>query len=189
MTPRSRTNPAAVVVVLAASLFFEGRARAAEYQMSVAAGGLASSWRADGSANGALKLGFRFADIVGVYALGRVGYGTVDERMLTMLQLGGQLWLHAGPVRPYARLGLIHAHEETMASVKAEPFGALFGVGDGIRHRAGGELALGLDWPFHESGSLQWFAGGEAAMTWFPDPRGPNIYGGGSLSLGFNYKL
>jgi hypothetical protein len=164
-------------------------ARAADFQTNVALGGGSSVWRGDPDGFGSLRLGLRFADIAGVYALGRVGYGAVDERMLTTVEIGGQLWLHAGPTRPYLRLGLVHAHEETMASVKQEPAGTLFGIGDGIRHRGGGEAALGLDYAFSKKKSFDWLVGGEVIADLFPDQKGPKLYVGGAATIGINYAL
>lgn len=165
-------------------------ARATDFTMDGSGGGQLSTWRGDVSAFGSLKLGLRFADLAGPYLLGRVGYGTVDERMLTTIQLGAQLWLKFGKVRPYVRLGIEHSHEETLAEVRIEPGGALFGIGDGIRHRAGGELGLGFDVPFHEAKSVQWFVGGDALASLYPDgTKGPVLYGGVAARLGFNYKL
>ncbi len=76
-----------------------------------------------------------------------------------------------------------------MSSVADEPFGALFGVGDGIRHRAGLDGGLGVDIPFQKEKSWEFHARVEALFTGFPDPRGPGIYAGGTLGLGFNYGL
>jgi hypothetical protein len=109
--------------------------------------------------------------------------------MLTFLSLGVQAWARIGKVRPFARFGLVHQHEETMSSVADEPFGALFGVGDGIRHRAGLDGGLGVDIPFQKEKSWEFHARVEALFTGFPDPRGPGIYAGGTLGLGFNYAL
>lgn len=180
------TSVAAAAIALAAA---PSSASATELQVAVAAGGETSTWRSDAAAFGSLKLGVRFADLVGIYALGRLGYANVDERMLTLVELGGQLWGRLGPTRPFVRLALTHQHEETLASVKAEPGGAIFGVGDGIRHRAGGELGVGLDYVFKQTKSIGWFASGEGVFSLFPDPRGPVFYGGANVGLGFNYAL
>lgn len=164
-------------------------ARAGDLQLDVGAGGLASTWRGDGGAFGSLKLGYRFLDLVAPYFLGRLGYAAVDQRMLTLVSLGGQLWGRVGAARPYLRVGLVHQHEEPLVAVSADAFGALFGVGDGIRHRAGFEGALGVDFPVWKRGA--WTLKGlvEGMVTGYPDPRGPAIYGGGTAGLGFDYSL
>ena len=67
--------------------------------------------------------------------------------------------------------------------------GAIFGVGDGIRHRFGVEVGLGVDWNFVTVKRTTFFSGVEAFLHAFPDDRGPTFYGGGSLSVGLHYAL
>jgi hypothetical protein len=172
-----------------ASVLFATEARATDFQLALGASALGTDWEGDAAGYGSLKLGFRFVDIVGIYALGRSGYGAVDDRLLTQLSLGAQLWAHLGPVWPYARLGFLHQHEESLSVVAGDYGSALFGVGDGIRHRAGGELAIGLDVPFWQRDDLSLFAGGEACAFLFPDGIGPTVYAGASLSIGLSYEL
>jgi hypothetical protein len=83
----------------------------------------------------------------------------------------------------------VHQHEESADAIEADRWGALFGVGDGLRHRGGGEAAVGVDLPFHRDKAVEIFATVEGHADWFPDPRGPEWYGGGGLALGFNYFL
>jgi hypothetical protein len=160
-----------------------------EIQLALGLGGEGSSWRGDGAGFGTLQLSYRFRDLVAPYFLARVGYAAVDQRMLTFLSIGGQIWGRIGKVRPFARFGLVHQHEETMSSVADEPFGAIFGVGDGIRHRAGLDGGLGVDVPFIKQKAWEFHVRMELLLTGFPDPRGPAIYGGGTAGLGFNYAL
>lgn len=180
---------AVVLTLLAVTTSASREARAGDLQLDLGLGGEGSSWRNDGAGFGSLQLGYRFKDIVAPYFLARVGYGAVDQRMVTFLSIGLQAWARIGKVRPFARFGLVHQHEETMSSVADEPFGALFGVGDGIRHRAGLDGGLGVDIPFHEAKAWELHARVEALVTGFPDPRGPSIYAGAGLGLGFNYAL
>jgi hypothetical protein len=187
MTPRSIVLTA--FPVLAAFGACAADARATDFQAAVGANAYGTEWRGDAAAYGSLKLGFRFADLIGIYALGREGYGGVDDRMLTQVSLGAQIWATIGPTRPYVRLGFLHQHEESI-SVVADDYGsAMFGVGEGIRHRAGGELALGLDLPFWTRDDLSFFVGGEASACLFPGAPGPIIYAGAGLSLGLSYEL
>jgi hypothetical protein len=164
-------------------------ARAGEIQLSALAGGQGSSWRSDVSGFVGLRFGYRFKDIVAPYLMLRAGYANTDQRILELLQIGVQVWARIGPTRPYARFGLVHQHEEPWPAVKADTFGALFGVGDGIRHRGGFEGALGVDLPFAERKGFQFHATIEALLTGFPDVRGPGIYAGGVAGIGFNYGL
>lgn len=188
MTSPSRRRWVALLLSIS-SVLGPGTAAAGEVQVATGPGASASSWRGDGSVGQALKLGYRFADLVAIDTLTRVGYGTVDSRVLTYVSLGATLFGRLGRVRPYARLALVHQHEEPVSAVRADPFGALFGVGDGIRHRGGFGSSLGLDVPVYRNKQTELFFGADANGSWFPDPRGPQVYFGGALWAGLNYGL
>ncbi len=160
-------------------------------QRQIASGPAAqgSSWRGDAAIAQSLKLGFRFKELIAIDALTRLGYGIVDDRVLTYLSLGTTIYGRIGPVRPYGRLALVHQHEEPTSAVRNDPFGALFGVGDGIRHRGGVGSALGVDVIVAKGQSAQFVLGADMNGTWFPDPRGPAIYYGGGLWAGLDYTL
>jgi hypothetical protein len=164
-------------------------AGAHDFQLGLGMSGHGTEWRGDGGGYGSLKLGVRFIDLVGVYLEGREGYATVDQRMLTLVSLGAQVWGRLGITRPYARLGFLHQHEESLAVFTDDVGSALFGVGDGIRHRFGGELGLGLDVPFWTRKDLSFFVGVEARGAVFPDDLGPLVYAGGGLNVGMSYEL
>ena len=187
MRPRSLALPAAALS--ACLLLFPAGARAGEIQLRAAAGGEASSWLHDGSPILGIQFGYRFLDLVAPYFLARIGYGPTNQRVLEMIQIGAQIWARIGIARPYARFGVLHQHEEPWASVKADGIGALLGVGDGIRHRAGLEGALGVDIPFKQYKSWQFHATIEGIFTGIPDDKGPGIYAGGTVGLGFNFAL
>ena len=148
-----------------------------------------STWRGDPAGFAALKLGYRFKDFIAPYYLGRNGYAVVNDRTLTALQFGVQVWGRIGTVRPYVRLGGMHQHEESQQAVRADPGGALFGVGDGIRHRWGGEGALGFDWPFFHHEKFALVATVEAVGDYFGDQKGPGFYVFGAAGLGATYAL
>jgi hypothetical protein len=134
-------------------------------------------------------VGYCFGDLVAVDTVGRLGYGTVDDRVITYLSVGGTLYGRLGRVRPYVRLAVVHQHEEPMPGLRNDPFGAVFGVGDGIRHRGGLGSSLGLDVPVQRINSTEIVLGVDTSGVWFPDPRGPKLYAGGSLWLGLNFGL
>jgi hypothetical protein len=165
------------------------RASAGEVQVASGPGVYGSSWRGDGSFGQALRVGYRFGDVVAVDTVGRLGYGTVDDRVITYLSVGGTLYGRLGKVRPYVRLAVVHQHEEPMPGLRNDPFGAVFGVGDGIRHRGGFGSSLGLDVPVQRINSTEIVLGVDTSGVWFPDPRGPKLYAGGSLWLGLNFGL
>lgn len=193
---------AAVVFAFGFALLSVSRsAVAGDFQLAVGASGAATEWRGDVAVYSSLKLGYRFADLVGVYGMGRLGYGAVDDRMLTLLSFGAQVWGQIDAARPYARIGFAHQHEESLVVVRDDVGGALFGVGDGIRHRAGGEGAIGVEIPFADigrgasgavpsgRGRVQMFGALEGSALWLPNAQGPNVYGGGGVSLGMSYWL
>lgn len=164
-------------------------AEASEIQLSLGSAGTGSAWEGDGAAYGTGRLGFRIADIVAIYTLERFGYAAVDQRVLTFLSLGAQVYGRIGDLRPYGRIAAAHQHEESMAVVEEDPGGVLFGIGDGIRHRAGGELGAGADLPLLKEKSVEVVGSGELLMNYFPDPRGPSWYFGGAVALGINYDI
>lgn len=155
---------------------------------------MASTWRGDGALSGGLRIGVRFIDLFSIDFIGRLGYSTVDERSLTYFGLGGTIYGRLGPVRPFARIAVVHQHEETVAALKNDAAGALLGIGDGIRHRGGFTWALGADMPIGRlgragKGPAQIFVGFDALASVFPDPRGPSWYFGGGGWVGINYAL
>lgn len=165
-------------------------AHAAEVQLATGPSASASTWRGDGALSGALKIGMRYADVIAIDTLSRLGYANVDQRMLTYLSLGLSVYGRvAKDFRPFGRLALVHQHEEPVSNVRHDAFGALMGVGDGIRHRAGPSASIGVDWTVRREGNTEVVLGVDANTTWFPDPRGPELYVGGGLWLGVNHAL
>lgn len=190
---RELTQPfAAIAGALACALgltLTSPSARAAEVQLSMGAGGGGSDWRSDGAAFGTLKVGIRGWDVIAPYFLARLGYGSVDSRLLTMVSVGVQTWTRVGPLRPYVRAGFAHQHEEPLAYVSKNPWGAAFGVGDGIRHRAGADMAVGLDWPVKKWKRWDLYLALEGTTNWFTNSQGPSWFWGGGVAVGFNYTL
>jgi hypothetical protein len=189
LSNRHAVTRVALFLCLAGVLAMPTRAAAGEIQVATGPGAYASSWRTDATFGQALKVGYRFADLVAVDALGRLGYGTVDQRAITYLSVGGTLYGRLGPLRPYVRLAVVHQHEEPSPGVRADPYGTVFGVGDGIRHRAGFGSSLGVEYVVQKMKHLDLFVGLDTSGVWFPDPRGPKIYAGGALWLGLNFGL
>jgi hypothetical protein len=162
------------------------------HEVLAATGGgmLASTWRGDVAPYAPFWLGYRYKRLVALDLLTRLGYATVDQRMLTYISLGATLFGRLGRAQPYARLALVHQHEESRAAIDDDPHGALFGVGNGIRHRGGYGASTGFLYPFQRAGKLgEWYVGADAWTTYFPDNRGPSVYAGGSAWLGFAFRL
>lgn len=163
----------------------------ADFRVDGGAGFVASTWRGDIGGVTNLRIGVRFIDIIAPYAQLSVGYASVDQRMLTTVALGAQVWAPENwPLRLYARVAALHQHEESV-SVIAGDFGkALFGVGDGIRHRPGLELAAGVDVPFWDNGDdLEIYGLVDGGANIFPDHLGPVAYPGAGMNVGLNYEL
>lgn len=166
-------------------------ARAADYYLEGSVLGGGTTWSPhDGNVQGALRTGFAFAkNIVGIEVQGRLGYAGVDQRILEALGVGTKLSIPIQPVTPHLRLGMIHMHEEPVSAAKKDVAGAIVGVGDGIRHRFGIENALGVDWAFAKTKRMAFIASVEGYLDVFPDDKGPLLYAGGGMGLGFQYHL
>lgn len=179
--------------LIAALLAQAGSARAAEVSLDLATGLhlTKTEWRGDLAFSGLFKGGLRVNQWLMPYLQLRVGYGSVDQRMLTLLSLGAQVrpFGRIGGVEPYARLAWSHQHEESLSVVSDDPFGALFGIGDGIRHRGGFDGGLGFDFPIDRFEGGRFYTAVELSTVWFYDDRGPHWYVSGGALLGVDYEL
>lgn len=164
-------------------------ARAGEIQVGAGTTVLGSSWHGDVTGGGLLRLGYRFARVVSIDTVIWEQLGSVDSRFLTGLTVGVTGFIPLKHVRPSLRVFFIHQHEEGAVSVAQTPGGLLFGIGSGIRHRAGGGLTLGAEIPFAKRHGLEWVVVADVEGMWFPDPLGPTFYLGGIVGVGFNYAL
>ncbi len=181
-----------VVFASALALFLseERSAHAGEVQLDLAARAIASSWRGDYGGGGQLRLGYRFAKVLAIDFVGWEEYASVDRRLDTGLTFGLSGFLPLGRVRPSLRLYFIHQHEEALVSVEDHAGGTLLGIGEGIRHRAGGGAVLGAEIALAKTTSVEYLAVAGASLTWFPDTSlGPGAYFGFTAGLGLNYSL
>jgi hypothetical protein len=169
-------------------------ARATDVEMGAAAGAttFASTWRGDLAAGTTLRAGVRFGRVVaGDFQIWE-SYATVNQRLDTGLSIGVTGFLPLPATKPFARLFVLHQHEEALVSVANAPAGVLFGIGAGIRHRAGGGLSLGAEIPIRRSEDkrLAWVFVAEATGIYFPDATlGPTAYAGIDLGVGFDYLV
>ncbi len=164
-------------------------AKAGEIQVDAGTTLLGSSWQGDFAGGGLLRLGYRFARVVSIDFVGWEQMAIVDERFDTGLTFGVTGFIPLKRVRPSLRIFAIHQHEEGAVSVAQTPGGFIFGIGSGIRHRAGGGLTLGAEIPLGKNKDLEWILFAELQSIWFPDALGPTFYYGGNLGIGFNYSL
>lgn len=166
-------------------------AQAGELDMALGLDAADSEWQEDHLSYGTFKLGYRFwQPWFEVVYIGKLGYASVDERLLTYLSFGPEVRPRVfDRVRPYARALVVHQHEENVDAAQDQPYQSLVGVGDGIRHRGGLAAGLGLEIPFHEFRKGDWFASIDLAATYFPDDRGPHRYLTAGASIGFKWDF
>jgi hypothetical protein len=176
------------------ALLFSALPARADVEVGAAAGATsyASSWRGDYGGGGTLRAGVRFQHVVALDFQVWESYATVNKRDNTGLSLGVTGYLPLRLVHPYARLFAMHQHEEGLVSVENAPAGTLFGIGAGIRHRAGGGLSLGAEIPLEkrEGDRLAWVVIADATAMYFPDDTlGPHTYIGLNFGVGLDYLL
>ncbi len=150
----------------------------------------ASNWSGDPLAYGGITLGFRLFRIITPYVGGALGYARVDERLLTRITVGLDLgYTFARRVRPHIHGAFVHQHEESLAAVAQEPFGAVLGIGSGIRHRAGVHSGLGVDIRLLTRGAVELSAGPDFSFTYLTYSSGPTWYWVGGVHLTANVRL
>jgi hypothetical protein len=185
-----KTSSLLAAAVVSAGLASSGDASAGEFQLDIAGSFGASTWRSDYMAGGQLRLGYRFAKVFAIDAVGWEEFASVDKRMNTGLTFGVTGFLPFERIRPSLRLYFIHQHEEGLVSVEESPFGTALGIGAGIRHRAGVGTTLGLEIPFKRTKEVEYVALAGASGTWFPDDTlGPGGYFGLAGGVGLNYSI
>jgi len=183
---------ARIAAIVAALIGASRIAHAGEFDLALGLDAADSDWDEDRLSYGTFKAGYRFAGLpwFQLTYIGKLGYATVDERMLTYLSFGPEVRPALfDAVRPYMRGTVVHQHEENVDAAQEQPFQALVGVGDGIRHRAGVAGAVGLEMPFAQHRVGDFYASLDLSATYFPDDRGPHRYLTAGLSIGFKWDL
>lgn len=157
---------------------------------SLAFAGGASGWRGDGLGYGGFSVGLQLWRIVTPFVGASLGYARVDQRLLTRLTVGVDVgYTFADRYRPRLFAAFVHQHEESLASVAEQPFGAVLGIGNGIRHRAGAYFGAGFDWRFFRRGSVQLAVGPELSAMYLTYSSGPSWYLFGGISLTGQVRL
>ena len=138
-----------------------------------------TDWSGDAVGYGMLTLGFRLWGTITPFVGVALGYGVVNERLLTRLTVGLELGhTFAERFRPRIYVAFVHQHEESLAAVAQEPVGWLLGVGTAIRHRAGVHAGVGFDYIFRQRAKYDLGVGPDVSIDWF-DPgysSGPEYY-------------
>jgi hypothetical protein len=149
-----------------------------------------TDWSGDPVSYGALALGMRFYGIITPFAEARVGGGRVDQRMLTFLSIGVAATIPVSKkIAPRVFIGAVHQHEESLAAVAEAPFGALLGIGVGIRHRAGLQLGAGCDFRVYEKDKFVLAIGPELRGAYLTYSSGPSWYGQIGVAANGHFRL
>jgi hypothetical protein len=161
-----------------------------EIEVGANVAGGASTWSGDPVGYGGLTLGFRLFRVVTPYVGGALGYGGVDERLLTRLTFGLSVGVTiAERFRPYAFGAFVHQHEESLAAVAEQPFGAVLGIGNGIRHRAGTHFGVGFEFVLLRRPNLDFTVAPELSAMYLTYSSGPDWYFVGGATARFHYRL
>ncbi len=181
---------AALVALTSVFAAADARAASTEIQLGVGPSAYASTWRCDYGAGGTLRLGMRFAHVLGFDFQAWESLASVDTRLNTGLSLGVRGTLPLRAARPYVRAFVIHQHEEGIVSAQNSPLGILAGVGAGIRHRAGAGGSLGVEIPVRSVSkrtTILFFT--QTNATWLSNHLGPSVYVGLDLGVGMDFLL
>ncbi len=161
-----------------------------ELHVALGVSGGATDWSGDPLGYGGVVLGFRLFRVVTPFVGGALGYARVDQRLLTRLTFGVDLGLPFwARFRPHVYAAFVHQHEESLASVAQEPAGALLGIGNGIRHRAGMHAGLGLDVVLRRSAAYDITLGPDVSFMYLGYSSGPTWYFIAGVTAAGHFRL
>jgi hypothetical protein len=193
LTQRRTRKWSAAACVIACLALTPKSSQASEVRVDLGPSVAATSWRGDYAAGTHLNGAYRWTAVSVDLGLG-LAYAPVDKRFVTPLSLGVSFYLPLGQLRGKASGFITHQHEESISAAAENPVGAFFGVGSGIRHRAGGGLGIGLEIPLSRSyaeGKVQseWYAAVSTDARYLPYGTGPIWYATLHLSIGGSYAM
>jgi len=163
---------------------------AGELDLHLGVQGTTTAWDGDHGGGAALDVGYWFLPWFGASFIGKEQYATIDDRFLSYFSVNAAARHTFGPLRLTGTLGVVHQHEEPRAAVMSQPLQALFGVGDGIRHRMAARTGVSLAWPFAQYDHGDLYVALDVDGTLFADDdRGPRWMTNAGLSLGFTYDF
>jgi hypothetical protein len=167
-----------------------GPASAGELDMDLGLQATTTGWPDDHGGGPTLDASWWFRPWLGATFIGKEHYATIDDRMMSYFSFNGALRTELGPMRLTGTLGVVHQHEESRAAIMEQPFQALFGVGDGIRHRMAARTGFSLGLPFSTHSRGDYFVELDVDATVFADSdRGPRWMSSAGLSIGFTYDF
>jgi len=183
-------NGLAMVRTVLVLCLLSGTAAAGELDLDLGLQATTTPWQGDHGGGSVLDLGYWFLPWIGASFIGKEQYATIDDRFLSYFSLNAAGRQQLGPVRLTGTLGLVHQHEEPRAAVDAQPLEALFGVGDGIRHRMAGRAGLQVAVPVWDWGRGIMFVALDLDVTKFMDmDKGPSWMTSGGVSFGATYDF
>ena len=167
-----------------------GPATGGELDMNLGLQATTTGWPDDNGGGPALDASWWFRPWLGASFIGKEHYASVDDRMMSYFSVNAAARHDLGRLRLTGTLGLVHQHEESRAAIMEQPVQALFGVGDGIRHRMGSRAGFSLGLPFSTHGHGDYFVALDVDGTVFADAdRGPRWMSSAGLSIGFTYDF
>ncbi|HEY5948221.1 MAG TPA: hypothetical protein VIV40_22145 [Kofleriaceae bacterium] len=165
-------------------------AAAGELDLDLGLQATTTGWPDDSGGGPTLDASWWFRPWLAASFIGKEQYASVDDRMLSYFSVNAAVRHPLGPLRLTGSLGLVHQHEESRAAIMEQPVQALFGVGDGIRHRMGSRAGFSLGLPFSTHGHGDYFFALDVDGTVFADEdRGPRWMTSAGLSIGFTYDF
>ncbi len=184
-------QPVLVLALAAgASLLPVAVAHAGELDLNVGLQATTTEWPEDHGGGASLDLGYWFTEHFGVKFIGKEHYAVVDDRLMTYLSLNAAAHHELGRVKVTGAAGVVHQHEETRETLMEAPFSAALGIGDGIRHRAGGRAGVSLGVPVFAYSRGEGYLAFDLDVTMFTeDTRGPRWMSSGGVSFGFTFDF
>jgi len=183
-------QPVLVLALTGASILSATAAHAGELDLNVGLQATTTEWPEDHGGGASLDLGYWFTEHFGVKYIGKEHYAIVDDRFMTYLSLNAAAHHDFGKVTVTGTAGVVHQHEETRAALMEAPFSAALGIGDGIRHRAGGRAGVSLAVPVFSHRRGEGYLAFDLDATMFTeDTRGPRWMSSGGVSFGFTFDF
>ncbi len=165
-------------------------ASAGELDLDLGLQATTTGWADDHGGGPTLGASWWFKPWLGASFIAKEHYATVDDRFMSYFSFNAALRRELGPVRLTGTLGIVHQHEEPRAAIMEQPVQALFGVGDGIRHRMASRAGFSLGLPLATHGHGDYFVALDIDGTVFADEdRGPRWMTSAGLSVGFTYDF
>lgn len=178
------------LVAIPLVLAFAGPAAAGELDTNLGLQATTTGWPDDHGGGPSIGVAWWFRPWIAATFLGKEHYATVDDRFMSYFSFNVATRHRAGRLRLSYTLGLVHQHEESRAAIMDSPLQALFGVGDGIRHRMGSRAGFSLGLPLSTHAHGDYYVALDLDATVFTDnDRGPRWMSSAGVSLGFTYDF